>query len=171
MSQRKDEALKKLKQSLVFKGFSPKTIKSYIYNSEKFLEYLDQSSQKCDESSVKEYFQKLHNKNYDVSTIRLIKASLDFLIKNIFEKNFAIENIPYPKKKKTFPKVLSKEEIRKLIESENLEHKDYLFQSNRNKKYSNVQALLGHKSPETTLIYTHIASPNLINTKSPLESL
>lgn len=34
---------------------------------------------------------------------------------------------------------------------------------------TNVQALLGHKSPETTLIYTHIASPNLINTKSPLD--
>lgn len=103
--------------------------------------------------------------------------------------------------------------IRKLILEENLEDKNYLFQSNRGKKYSirtiqkivdnssklcgikrkihphtlrhsfathliengydvtNVQALLGHKSPETTLIYTHIASPNLINTKSPLESL
>ena len=103
--------------------------------------------------------------------------------------------------------------IRKLIEKENLEGSDYLFKSNRGKKYhikslqkivqnaskkaglkkkihphtlrhsfathliengydvTNVQALLGHKSPETTLIYTHIASPNLINTKSPLESL
>jgi integrase/recombinase XerD len=36
---------------------------------------------------------------------------------------------------------------------------------------SNVQAMLGHKSPETTLIYTHIASPNLISTKSPLDEL
>ncbi len=103
--------------------------------------------------------------------------------------------------------------IKKIIKLENLEDRDYLFQSNRNKKYSirtiqkivdkssrlcgikrkihphtlrhsfathliengydvmNVQSLLGHKSPETTLIYTHIASPNLINTKSPLESL
>lgn len=103
--------------------------------------------------------------------------------------------------------------ISKLIFNESLEENNYLFQSNRGKKYSirtiqkivdksaklceikrkihphtlrhsfamhliengydvtNVQALLGHKSPETTLIYTHIASPNLINTKSPLESL
>ena len=36
---------------------------------------------------------------------------------------------------------------------------------------TNVQAILGHKSPETTLIYTHIASPNLVNTKSPLDEL
>lgn len=36
---------------------------------------------------------------------------------------------------------------------------------------SEVQALLGHKSPETTFIYTHAASPNLIKVKSPLDEL
>lgn len=103
--------------------------------------------------------------------------------------------------------------IKKVIKDEKLSEADYLFKSNRGRKYSirtlqkiidksakscgikrkihphtlrhsfathliengydvtNVQALLGHKSPETTLIYTHIASPNLINTKSPLEDL
>lgn len=35
---------------------------------------------------------------------------------------------------------------------------------------TNVQAMLGHKSPETSLIYVHMASPNLINVKSPLDS-
>tara|TARA_Y100000034_G_scaffold132708_1_gene196343 strand:+ start:86 stop:919 length:834 start_codon:yes stop_codon:yes gene_type:complete len=123
MSQRKEETLQKLKQSLVFKGFSPKTIKAYTYNSEKFLDYLDKSSQICDEDSVKEYFQKLHDKKYDLSTIRLVKASLDFLIKNIFNKSLAIRNIPYPKKKKTLPKVLSKEEIKIIFdETINLKH-------------------------------------------------
>jgi len=36
---------------------------------------------------------------------------------------------------------------------------------------SEVQAMLGHKSPETTMIYVHMASPNLIKIKSPLDSL
>ena len=36
---------------------------------------------------------------------------------------------------------------------------------------SSVQALLGHKSPETTMVYLHIASPNMINVKSPLDNL
>ncbi len=122
MGQRKDETLEKLKQALVFRGFSKKTIISYMYNSEKFLNYLDKSSLKCDKSSVREYFQKLHDKNYDLNTIRLIKASLDFLIKNVFKYDFAIKEIPYPKRKKTLPKVLSKEEI-KIIFNETKNHK------------------------------------------------
>ncbi|MBD3262894.1 tyrosine-type recombinase/integrase [Candidatus Woesearchaeota archaeon] len=34
-----------------------------------------------------------------------------------------------------------------------------------------VQALLGHKSPETTFTYLHTASPNMIKIKSPLDKL
>src|SRR3989344_4962197 len=36
---------------------------------------------------------------------------------------------------------------------------------------SEVQALLGHKSPETTFLYLHAASPNMIKVKSPFDSL
>lgn len=34
-----------------------------------------------------------------------------------------------------------------------------------------VQALLGHKSPETTFVYIHTANPKLINIKSPFDNL
>ncbi|MBR9683307.1 tyrosine-type recombinase/integrase [Candidatus Woesearchaeota archaeon] len=34
-----------------------------------------------------------------------------------------------------------------------------------------VQPLLGHSKMETTMIYLHMASPNLLNVKSPLDSL
>ncbi len=36
---------------------------------------------------------------------------------------------------------------------------------------STVQAMLGHKSPETTMIYVHSSSANFLKTRSPLESL
>ncbi len=36
---------------------------------------------------------------------------------------------------------------------------------------SEVQSLLGHKSPETTFVYLHTASPNMIKIKSPLDNL
>jgi len=34
-----------------------------------------------------------------------------------------------------------------------------------------VQTMLGHKSPETSMIYIHMASPNMINIKSPLDTI
>lgn len=117
MSQRKEKALLQLKEKLILLGFSPKTIKSYLYNSEKFLDYLDKNSLICDNNSVKKYFLHLHSKNYDVNTIRQIKASIDFLIKNILNKQIIIQEIPSPKKKKTLPKILSKQEIKFLIKN------------------------------------------------------
>lgn len=36
---------------------------------------------------------------------------------------------------------------------------------------ASVQSLLGHNSAETTMVYVHMASPNLINVRSPLDSL
>jgi len=36
---------------------------------------------------------------------------------------------------------------------------------------NSVQSLLGHNSSQTTMIYIHMASPNLINVKSPLDSI
>ncbi len=34
-----------------------------------------------------------------------------------------------------------------------------------------VQSLFGHKSPETTMIYVHMANPKLLSVKSPLDNL
>jgi len=34
-----------------------------------------------------------------------------------------------------------------------------------------IQSLLGHKSPETTMIYVHMANPKLLSVKSPLDDL
>ena len=106
-----------------------------------------------------------------------------------------------------------KPEIKNLIEKENLDYENYLFNSNRDNVYNvrslqniikiaskkaklqkqischtlrhsfathliedgcsiaEVQSLLGHKSPETTFVYIHTASPNMIKIKSPLDNM
>lgn len=106
-----------------------------------------------------------------------------------------------------------KQELRKHIGSKKLNEYNYLFVSNRNKKYSirslqqivkkaakkvglskeischslrhsfathllengysiqDIQLILGHKSPETTFTYLRTLNPNMLNIKSPIDSL
>jgi len=106
-----------------------------------------------------------------------------------------------------------KDKLKNLISEEKLEKNNFLFVSNRNKRYNSgtirsillkagkkahidkrisphvlrhsfatqlirngysvleVQSLLGHKSPETTFIYLHTASPDMIKVRSPFDEL
>lgn len=146
-----------------------------------------------------------------------VSELLNIKLKDLeLEKNFGyVRNGKGGKDRLIILSKVVKEKIKNLIELENLEKDDFLFQSNRNRKYSvrsiqkiirnssrkaklenykeihphtlrhsfathlieneydvsQVQALLGHKSPETTMIYTHISSPKMINVKSPLDGL
>lgn len=258
---------------------SPRTTKTYLYCIHRFLNWSKKDLRYISKKDVRQFLEYLSDKNLSGNSLNTYHMALRFLFTQVLEKRMWID-IKYSKTPKKLPEVLSKEEVRKLIDAtknpkhvlmltlmysaglrvselvnlkvkdlnleknfgyvrngkggkdrlitlaknlipaikriielENLKEKDYLFQSNRRTKYSirsiqkivdkssklskinrkihphtlrhsfathliengydvtNVQALLGHKSPETTLIYTHIASPNLINTQSPLESL
>jgi integrase/recombinase XerD len=68
-------------------------------------------------------------------------------------------------------KACKKAEIKRKIHPHTLRHSFATHLIENGYDVTNVQALLGHKSPETTLIYTHIASPSLIQTISPLDGL
>lgn len=61
--------------------------------------------------------------------------------------------------------------IKKKISPHTLRHSFAAHLIENGYDVTSVQAIPGHKSPETTLICTHIASPSLINIKSHLESL
>jgi len=145
-----------------------------------------------------------------------VSELLNIKIKDLkLDKNFGyVRNGKGGKDRLIILSKVVKEKIKNLIEIEKLNKENFLFQSNRNKKYSvrsiqkiirnsskkarldnwkevhphtlrhsfathliengydvsQVQALLGHKSPETTMIYTHISSPKMINIKSPLDN-
>jgi integrase/recombinase XerD len=120
----KGEILLKLKESIILRGYSRQTLKSYYYNCGKFLDWIRISSLNIDENAVREYFLFLLNKNYDSSTVRQIRAGIDFMFKIVLGKEINKINVPLPKKKKELPKVLSKFEIKYLIEkTKNEKHK------------------------------------------------
>lgn len=119
-----EKILIKLSEELKLRGFSKETNKNYTYNIIKFLTYIKTNSLNISNDTVRGYFLFLHDKKYDVNTIRLSKASLAFLFTNVIKIDIQFENMPTPKKKKTLPKVLSKEEIKKILNNiTNQKHK------------------------------------------------
>jgi site-specific recombinase XerD len=59
--------------------------------------------------------------------------------------------------------------IKRKIHPHTLRHSFATHLIQNGNSVNEVQALLGHKSPETTMIYVHLARPNMINIKSPLD--
>ncbi len=68
-------------------------------------------------------------------------------------------------------KAVQKAKINKPITLHTLRHcyATHLLESGTDIRY--IQTLLGHKSPNTTMIYTHVSKQNLLNIKNPFDEL
>jgi len=114
----KEELLKNLKRELEIRNFSRKTIKSYLYSSEKFLEYSKNSE--LNESAVKNYLQDII-KRKNPSTVSTNLSAIEFFFDKVL--NIKIK-LPHPKRNKTIPEILTPYEIKLMIDSIiNIKHK------------------------------------------------
>lgn len=70
-----------------------------------------------------------------------------------------------------FKKALNSTTIKKRVTLHSLRHSyaTHLLESGTDIRY--IQELLGHNSPKTTMIYTHVSTYNLKNIKSPFDKL
>ena len=260
------------------RGVSNKTIKTYCNCMKVFLQHYKNDPLKISKNDIKDYIDKLLEKNASNSTLNVNLMALKFFTKNILNKNYWIYN-KFSKIPRKYPTVLTKQEVQDLINSisnekhklmieimysaglrvselvmlkvkdldlknnygyvrsgkgnkdrifivaqrlvskiENhimnnlLESDNYLFKGQKYSYYSQrsiqeivkkaaknakikknvhchtlrhsfathlvednydvatIQSLLGHNSAETTMMYIHMASPKLINVRSPLDS-
>lgn len=119
-----EHLLIKLSNEMTLRGFTKDTKKTYTYHISKFLLWTKNNSKRISNQTLRDYFLFLNKKNLDINTIRLIRSSIEFFTRNILHYNIDIEEVPRPKKKKTLPKVLTKEEIQIiLINIKNEKHK------------------------------------------------
>lgn len=116
--------LQKLETELKIRGFSKKTIDAYIYHNKNFLNFVKKEPQSVTEDDGKNYIAHLmSNKKYRPSSINLAISSLKFFYNEIL-RNSAFNNVKAPKLEKKLPTVLTKEEIKKLLNAaENPKHK------------------------------------------------
>ena len=258
--------------------YSEKTVKTYLYWINGFLQWSGKGIDKISKKDVRVFLEYLDGKNKAGNTLNTAHMAIRFLFVDVLEKRMWID-IKYSKIPSKLPRVLSKEEVRKLLGNiENWKHRlmielmysaglrvsevvnlrvgdlvlgegygfvrngkgrkdrifvlakivrekignlieieklavgDNLFVSGRGGKYSirslqvivrkagkkaklgnvychllrhsyathliengynvsDVQAMLGHKSPETSMVYVHSASKKIVGVRSPLDSL
>ncbi len=111
------ETEQKLKDEVRIRGFSSRTLKTYLYYINDFVEY-----SKGVASKKREYLLYLIERGRDPNTVRLASAAIDFYIINLLKQT--PEQVPLPKREKKLPYVLSAQEIRKMIESaSNIKHR------------------------------------------------
>ena len=116
-----DKFTKKLDERLKLRGFTRQTKKSYSYHVRNFLLFLNKSRLNLSNEGVKSYLLSFDLSN---NSMRLKLMAIRFFFSEVLKEQLNDIEVPMPKKIKVLPKVLSKEEIKKIIEStDNLKHK------------------------------------------------
>lgn len=112
------DEIEKLKNELRLRGFSPLTGRNYSFFVNKFLKHSGKEAKDVDEDDAKAYLGSLYETK-SKNTILLAAAALKFFYTEILKKNFS--GIKMPKKDKLLPEVMTKEEVKRLIDSADAE--------------------------------------------------
>ena len=106
--------LELLKTELKLRGFSPMTVRNYSFFVDKFIQFSNKSSDILAEEDVKHYLSSLIETK-SKSTTMLAAAAIKFFFAEVLKKQ--LTNIKLPKQDKRLPDVLTKEEVKVLIDT------------------------------------------------------
>jgi len=110
------EELKKLETELKIRGFSPETLKAYTIHNSAFLGFIKKEPLLVSEDDLKSYLAYLiSDKKLSPSSVALVRSALLFFYNQILSKGFT--GIKTPKIQRKNPSVLSKQEIKALIDA------------------------------------------------------
>lgn len=125
MNKKSKSTLEKMKTKMSFRNFSDKTIQTYLFYSEKFLNSFEKDVYHISIKEAKEY---LENFNYtSVSQQNQIISSIKFLYREVVGRKLKTLNIIRPKKEKKLPKIIDAELlVEKISKIKNLKHKTIL---------------------------------------------
>ena len=105
--------LEKLQTELKLRGLSHLTIRNYSFFVDKFLQQTNKSSEELTQDDARVYLAGMFETK-SKNTIMLAAASLKFFYQEILQKD--VGQIKVPKKERRLPEVLSKEEVKKILE-------------------------------------------------------
>lgn len=103
-----------LAEEMKLKNLSPHTIESYTYYIQSCLKYANVNPSSILEVHIRDYLSHLQNQNLSASTLNTAYSALKFYFQKILRRKFFV-HIPRSKREKTLPTVLSKDEVKRLI--------------------------------------------------------
>lgn len=111
------------------RNYSPSTMRSYIRTVEDFAQYFGRSPYRLGPKHIRQYQAHLfRDRKLSVGTIQIKTAALRFLYVKTLRRPYLHEQIPFPKRPRPLPTVLSPEEVERLIASaKNLMHRTMLM--------------------------------------------
>ena len=108
--------LERLETELKLRGFSDKTLKSYLFYNNKFLQYTNKLPDQVTEDDIRAYLANMiGNEKKNPATVALVRAALRFHYDEFLKKG--IVTLKTPKIQKKLPVVLSRDEVKKLIDA------------------------------------------------------
>ncbi|MBN2454399.1 tyrosine-type recombinase/integrase [Candidatus Woesearchaeota archaeon] len=107
--------LKKLETELKLRGFSGNTLTSYLRYNRMLLDFAKKQPEEITEDDVKQYLAAMMEQKKSGKTVALARAALKFFYEGIMGKS--IVNVKTPKTEKKLPVVLSREEVKRLIDA------------------------------------------------------
>jgi len=113
----KKEVKERLETELKIQGKSIRTLRMYWFYNEKFLDFVDKDPEKVEEQDIKLFLAHLlSDKGYDAGSAALARSSLKYFYDGMLKKAI-MADIKTPKKYRKIPDVLTKEEVKYLIDS------------------------------------------------------
>ena len=108
--------LKEFKQELIIAGYSEKTLKMYQIYMREVLKFIAKDPQEITERDLIGYLATKKEKGCSNATLSLIHAAMKYFFKTYLKRNI-VDEIKTPKKAKSLPKILSKQEIKDLFKA------------------------------------------------------
>lgn len=125
----KEQILLRMKEDILLRGLSANTVESYTLNARTFLEFCNRPAEQLNEHDIRKFLWYLiDEKKAMPGTVNCYSAAIRFLFAVTFNRTLNYLQIPRQKKRKTFPEVLTREEVFSIIEScKNIKHKAMLM--------------------------------------------
>jgi site-specific recombinase XerD len=106
-----------MEQELRLQGYSDRTREAYVYCVREQLRFCRIEAEQVDPDSVRSYLLHLANKPVSWSFFNQSVCALRFFYGKVLHRDWSVERIPFQRKGRRLPEILSTEEVARLIEA------------------------------------------------------